>query len=391
MARHLRPIVRPGLSFDDVLLVPQRTAAESRRDIRLDTVLVPGIRLALPVISANTPWCTGVRMAAAMARFGGCGFVHRMQPAEQQAAMVSEAKGEAVDRAAYPDATTDPQGRLVVGAAVGVRDDHLDRAAALVAAGVDLLLIDVAHGHSEQVMVTVEMLKRRHPSVPVVVGNVATAAGTRDLADAGADAVKVGIGPGGICTTRQVAGAGVPQVTAMLDCAEEAAARNLPLIADGGVRVSGDIVKALAAGASTVMLGSMLAGTDESAALLVEHDGCSYKITTGFVTLGVPLTLKRAQGAMITQAELDEYVPEGVEATFPHTGQLATVLKQLAGGIRSGLSYSGALTIEQLWERAEFVQVSAAGMAENRPHAAERVPQVHPDYRELFLTEQGSR
>jgi IMP dehydrogenase/GMP reductase len=341
--------------------------------------------MALPIISANTPWCTGANMAIAMARLGGCGFVHRMQLADAQVAMVAKAKTAAHDPERFPTATADRDGRLVVGAAVGVKDDYLDRAAGLVDAGADVLLIDIAHGHSEQTLSTLGKLKSRHPGIPIIAGNVATADGARDLIDAGADAVKVGIGPGGICTTRQVAGAGVPQVTAVMDCAQVATADGIPIIADGGIRTSGDVVKALAAGASTVMLGSMLAGTDESAALLVEHESRKYKITTGFVTLGVPLTLKHAEGRKITSEDLEDYVPEGVEATFPYNGRLEAVLKQYAGGIRSGLSYSGALNIPELWERADFMQVSAAGMTENRPHAVERAPQLQPDYRQALL------
>jgi len=385
VATHRRPVVRTGLSFDDVLLVPKLSRADSRRDVRLDTRLAPGITLALPIISANTPWCTEAAMAAEMARLGGCGFIHRMQPVADQVRMVAEVKAVAVDAARSPVATTDATGSLLAGAAIGVKDDYLLRAEALVAAGADVLLVDIAHGHSAQALAALEKVKSEHPGVPVIAGNVATAEGTRALVEAGADAVKVGIGPGGICTTRQVAGAGVPQVTAVLDCAEEAAATGTPVIADGGVRSSGDMVKALAAGASAVMLGSMLAGADESAAVLIERDGRRYKITTGFVTLGVPLTLKKAGGQEITQEDLEDYVAEGVEATFEHRGGLAALLKQYAGGIRSGLSYSGALGIAELWEQAEFVQVSSAGLGENKPHALDRAPQLHPDYRTEFL------
>ncbi|MEV0680146.1 IMP dehydrogenase [Actinosynnema sp. NPDC050436] len=385
MATHRRPVVRAGLSFDDVLLVPQLSRADSRRDVRLDTRLVPGIELALPIISANTPWCTEAAMAAELARLGGCGFLHRMQPAADQVRMVAEVKAVPVDPVRSPAATTDAGGSLVTGAAIGVKDDYLVRAGALVSAGADVLLLDIAHGHSAQALAALRKVKSEFPGIPLVAGNVATAEGTRALIEAGADAVKVGIGPGGICTTRQVAGAGVPQVTAVLDCAEEAAATGTPIIADGGIRSSGDMVKALAAGASTVMLGSMLAGADESAAVPIERDGRRYKVTTGFVTLGVPLTLKRAGGQEITKEDLEDYVAEGVEATFEHRGALAALLKQYAGGIRSGLSYSGALGIDELRERAEFVQVSAAGLGENKPHALDRAPQLHPDYRTEFL------
>ncbi len=381
-----RPPVRTGLSFDDVLLVPKRTRADSRRDVRTRTELVPGLWMNLPLISANTPWCTGDAMAIGMASAGGCGFIHRMQPVEAQAAQVGRVKQATVEHGSAPDATRDEQGRLCVGAAVGVKDDYLERAQELVAAGADLIVVDIAHGHSRQALAAMERLRSLVPETAIVAGNVATADGARDLARAGAQAIKVGIGPGGICTTRRVAGAGVPQITAVMDCAEAAADEGVRVIADGGVRSSGDMVKALAAGADSVMLGSMLAGTDESAAILVEDGGSRYKITTGFVTLGMELTLKRQRGAEITRRELEEYVPEGVEATFPHTGPLHTVLTQLSGGIRSGMSYSGALSLSELHGNAEFVRVTAAGLAENRPHALERSSQVHPDYRAEFLS-----
>ncbi len=385
MVTYHKPIIRSGLSFDDVLLVPKLTRADSRQNVRLDTQLVPGVRLALPIISANTPWCTGAAMATAMAQLGGCGFIHRMQRAGDQVAMVAEVKAAPADSARFPARSLDADGRLLVGAAIGVKDDYLERAADLLAAGANVLLIDIAHGHSAQTLAALEKVKSGHPAIPVIAGNVATADGTRALIESGADAVKVGIGPGGICTTRQVAGAGVPQVTAVLDCAEAAAATGTPVIADGGIRSSGDMVKALAAGASSVMLGTMLAGADESAAAMVVRDGRRYKITTGFVTLGVPLTMKRASGQQITRQDLEDYVPEGVEATFEHRGRLEALLRQYGGGIRSGLSYSGALSIIELWGKAEFVKVSCAGLGENRPHALERAPQLQPDYREIFL------
>ncbi|ASU78921.1 guanosine monophosphate reductase [Actinopolyspora erythraea] len=385
-----KPRVRSGLSFDDVLLVPQRTRAHSRRDVELSTRLTTDITLGMPLLSANTPWCTGAEMAVGMARAGGCGFVHRMQPVEEQARQVAEVKNTPADETSFPGASRDGWGRLRVGAAVGVRDEFLERARQLVDAGVDVLVIDIAHGHSTQTLAALEKLRENHPDVGLMAGNVATAEGTRDLVEAGAQAVKVGIGPGGICTTRQVAGAGVPQITAIMDCAEAAAEFDVPVVADGGVRSSGDMVKALAAGASSVMLGSMLAGVDESAALLVEQDGAKYKVTTGFVTLGVPLTLKRQRGERITRRELEEYVPEGVEASFDYLGGLDTVLTQYTGGIRSGVSYSGALDIAELHGKAEFTRVTPAGLGENRPHAVERTRQVHPDYRSDFLAEATS-
>nr|WSZ98464.1 IMP dehydrogenase [Streptomyces sp. NBC_00857] len=371
--------IRTGLSLEDVLLVPRRTSVVSRSATDISTELAAGIPLRVPVLSANTPWCTGQRMAVAMALFGGLGVVHRMQMAGAQAAEVAAVKASPVpDDAA--DATVDGRGRLRVGAAVGVTDDYLERAAQLVGAGADVLVTDVAHGHADYVLEAVEKLKARFPETALIAGNVATAAGTRDLIDAGADAVKVGIGPGGICTTRIVAGSGVPQLTAVLDCAEEASRTGIPVIADGGIKAPGDVVKALAAGGHSVMLGSALAGAEESEARLVERDGKRFKVSTGFVTFGMKLTLKRARGESVSREELEEYTPEGVEATWAHSGSAASTLRPFIGGLRSGMSYSGAHTLAELREKAEFIRVTPAGLSENRPHALERTQQVALDY-----------
>ncbi|MFJ2816291.1 IMP dehydrogenase [Streptomyces sp. NPDC091279] len=372
--------IRKGLSLDDVLLVPQRTSVTSRSDTRLGTGLGRGLDLGIPVLSANTPWCTGARMAEAMARLGGLGVVHRMQRAEDQAAEITAVKSAPVDADGTPRPALDGAGRLSVAAAVGVVDDWRERAGLLVRAGADALVVDVAHGHADYVVKAVAELRALFPATPLIAGNVATAAATRDLIDAGADVVKVGIGPGGICTTRIVAGSGVPQLTAVLDCAEEARRSGIPVIADGGIKAPGDVVKALAAGAHAVMLGSALAGADESEAQLVELDGRSYKVSTGFVTFGMRLTLKRAQGETVTRDELDAYTPEGVEATFAHTGSLRSTLRPFLGGLRSGMSYSGAHDIAALHERAEFIQVTPAGLAESRPHALHRAEQLPLDY-----------
>ena len=377
---------RTGLSFDDVLLVPQRTALTSRRQADPATELLPGLRLRLPVISANTQWCTGDRMARAMALQGGFGILHRMQTVAQQAQQLDAVKSvqpgaeDAEDAENKGRATLDADGRLVVGAAVGVTGDWRERARALAALGVDILLVDVAHGHSDQVIDTVRELTAAYPRIPLVAGNVATAAGVRDLAAAGAQAVKVGIGPGGVCTTRLVAGTGVPQLTAVLDCAAAAADAGVRIIADGGIRQAGDLAKALAAGAHAVMLGSALAGADESAATPVERDGRSYRVSNGFVSLGMELTLRRANGGKVTQEEVDDYVPEGVEATFPASGPLATTLRQLVGGVQSAMSYSGAPDLATFREKAEFIRVTGAGRAENGPHARERSVQIDVDH-----------
>jgi len=378
-------LIPEGLSFDDVLLIPNRTRATSRRLVDLSTRLTPSINLAIPIVSANTPWCTESQLAIALALQGGIGILHRMTSARIQAEEVRRTKAAAFDRAAHPDATCDRRGRLRVGAAVGVKTDALARAAMLIEAGADLLVVDVAHGHADYVVDAVAALKAAYREIEIVAGNVATADGVRDLVEAGACAIKVGIGPGSVCSTRIVTGAGVPQLTAVLECAAEARRHGVPVIADGGIRTSGDIVKALAAGASSVMLGKLLAGTEESAAIPIECHGRRYKITNGFVSLGVDLTVQRIEGRRITEADLGNYVPEGVEATFAYAGPTASVLRQILGGVRSGLSYSGSLTIAELWEKARFIRVTAKGDHEGRPHVQDEIPALHPDYAALLI------
>jgi IMP dehydrogenase/GMP reductase len=384
-------VIPEGLAFDDVLLIPNRTRARSRSLVDLSTRLTPSIGLSIPIVSANTPWCTESQLAIALALQGGIGIIHRMTSARIQADEVRRAKNAAFDQAAHPVATCDERGRLRVGAAVGVKGDALGRAAMLIEAGADVVVVDVAHGHADYVVDAVAALKAAHPEIEIVAGNVATPEGVRDLVEAGACAIKVGIGPGSVCSTRVVTGAGVPQFTAVLECAAEARRHGVPVIADGGIRTSGDIVKALAAGASSVMLGKLLAGTDESAAIPIERDGRRYKITNGFVSLGVALTLQRIDAGKVTEADLKNYVPEGVEATFADAGPVSDVLRPILGGVRSGLSYSGSLTIAELWEKARFIRVTANGDREGRPHVQNDIPALHPDYAALLIESTDAR
>ena len=383
--------LRRGLTFDDVLLVPKRTRARSRADVSLATQLVADIPLHLPFLSANAPWCTEAALAIAMALHGGMGFVHRMCSIGHQAEQVRRVKTATADRTRYPHATVDRSGRLRVGAAIGVNGDYIERARQMAEAGSDVFVVDIAHGHADYALTVINELKTKFPGVPIIAGNVATAAGTRDLILAGTDAVKVGIGPGSACTTRVVTGAGVPQLTAVIDCVEEANRHGIPVIADGGLRRSGDVVKALAVGAATVMFGGMLAGTDESAAELVEHEGTKYKVTTGYASLGMKMTLKRERGEEITQAEFEAYAPEGAEVTFPHTGPAREVLLRCAAGVRSGLSYSGAMSLSELVQNAELIRISAATQTENRPHMLDGdKPRLHREYRSSAFATSGT-
>lgn len=277
----------------------------------------------------------------------------------------------------YPNSATDARGRLRVGAGIGVHD--YERAAGLVGAGVDVLVVDTAHGHSKNVIDTVARLKADFADVDIVAGNIATAEAAEALVDAGADAVKVGIGPGSICTTRIVAGVGVPQLSAIMDVANAIKHTDVPVIADGGLRYSGDMAKALAAGASTVMVGSLLAGTDESPSERILYRGRSFKAVRGMGSLGAMVEggKERYRQGSVTEAE--KLVPEGIEGMVPYKGPLSTVVYQLVGGIRSGMGYSGAGTIPDLWSNHRFVRVTAAGMKESHPHDVQ-ITKEAPNY-----------
>ncbi len=267
----------------------------------------------------------------------------------------------------YPNACKDERGRLRVGAAVGVAENAMDRVKALYEAGVDVVCVDTAHGHSEGVLKTVAEIKAKFPDFEVIAGNVATASGARDLALAGADGVKVGIGAGAICTTRVIAGIGVPQMTAILDCAEALAPLSIPMISDGGVRYSGDIAKALAAGASSVMLGSILAGTEESPGEVVLSEGRSYKVYYG---MGSLVAMKKGSADRYFQegAEADKLVPEGIEGRGPYKGKLADTVFQLMGGLKAAMGYCGCPDLESFQRETRFVRITTAGMRENHPH-----------------------
>ena len=469
-----------GLTFDDVLLVPQYSPIRSRSSVDISTSLVPGIDLQLPVVSSNMDTVTEEQMAIALAQAGGIGIIHRFLTIDDQAELVRGVKrsesfivedpvtvspqtslaeardimGETdigglvvtdqagrllgllttrdlilapdlsapvasamtpredvvtasmqeplnearltlhqhrieklplIDEENYvqglitaqdiiksqehPQATKDHKGQLMVGVAVGVHPEDLQRAKVCLVAGADVLVVDVAHGHAEHTLSMVKKLKTRFPDTPVIAGNVATPQGVKDLAEAGADAVKVGVGAGSICITRVVTGFGVPQLTAVADCAQAGQELGVPIIADGGIRKSGDIAKAIGAGASTVMLGSLLAGTDESPGAAVIRDGEQKKIIRGMASLSANVERKTLDDAS-DQDEIDygEVVPEGVEAVVPYRGPVEDILHQLMGGLRSGMSYAGARTIPEFWQKAEFIQITPAGKLESGVH-----------------------
>ena len=278
-----------------------------------------------------------------------------------------------------PDAIKDEGGRLRVGAAIGPGPDREERTEALVAAGVDVIVVDTAHGHSRGVIEAVRATQRRYPQLEIVAGNVATAEATEALIDAGASAVKVGIGPGSICTTRIVAGIGVPQITAISDCARAADRHDVPIIADGGIKYSGDVVKAIAAGASSVMIGSLFAGTDESPGDLVLYQGRSYKVYRGMGSLGAMRRGSRDRYGQGGSAD-EKLVPEGIEGRVPYRGSLTSILHQLVGGLRAGMGYTGAATIAELRERGRFVRITAQGLRESHVHDV-IITEEAPNYR----------
>ncbi len=269
----------------------------------------------------------------------------------------------------YPAASKDKKGRPLVGAAVGVKGDFMERTEALLEAGTDVIVVDIAHGHSDNAINTVRLIKKAFPTSELIAGNVATAQGAEDLIKAGVDAVKVGVGSGSICITRVITGSGVPQLTAVLDCAKIGKKYDIPIISDGGVRTSGDATKALAAGASTVMVGSILGGTDESPGSPVMRNGKRFKIYRGMASFYASLGRKSKEtGSVSISEDLNDYVAEGVEAMVPYKGSVMDIIKQMTGGIRSGLSYCGANTIQQMQENAEFMKMSRAGFVESQPH-----------------------
>ncbi|MGQ3411149.1 guanosine monophosphate reductase [Natrinema sp. LN54] len=326
--------LRTGLSYGDVLLVPNRSPVDSRSDVDLSTPFTPNLELDTPVVSAAMDTVTEAELAIELSRAGGLGVLHRFLTADEQSAQVEKVKA-AGER---------------VAAAVGINEDYVDRSAALVEAGVDALVVDVAHGHLERTLEAVETLREEFPSTDLVAGNVATPEGVTDLAAAGADCVKVGIGPGSHCTTRKVAGAGVPQLTAVDDCATAAEDLDVTICADGGIRTSGDAAKALMAGADTVMLGSLLAGTEEAPGAVVEVDGDRYKRSRGMATT--------TAAENRDDKEADVRADEGVEALTPYKGPVADVVGEFCAGIQSGLSYCGGHTVADARRKAEFIRVA---------------------------------
>ena len=478
---------RLGLTYDDVVLVPSKSAVlPSEVDVR--THLTRNIQLNIPIISSAMDTVTESRLAIAMAREGGVGIIHRVLTPADQAAEVDRVKksesgmildpvtispdqtirdahqlmakyrisgipvtknkklvgiltnrdlrfetrldlkvsqvmkrdklitapeGTSLEKAReilhehrieklpvvnkqgdlkglitikdiekrikYPNACKDAHGRLRVGAAVGVGAETEERLAHLKKAGVDLIVVDTAHGHAQAVVDTVKMIKKQHPTVELVAGNIATAEAAKDLLNAGVDAVKVGVGPGSICTTRIVSGSGMPQLTAIADCAKVLEGSGVPIVADGGVKFSGDISKALAAGASVVMLGGLLAGTEESPGETVLYQARTYKVYRGMGSIGA---MERGGGDRYGQSGRppQKLVPEGIEGRVPYKGPLSAVIYQLVGGLKSGMGYCGCKTIPELQKNATFIRQTVAGLRESHVHDV-IITKEAPNYR----------
>lgn len=371
---------KKGLTFDDVLLIP----AESHvlpNEVDLSTQLADNLKLHIPLISAGMDTVTEGPMAIAMALQGGLGVVHKNMSIQAQAGEVANVKSVVVPASATK-AAVDDQNRLLCAAAVGVTSDTFERAEALLKAGADAIVIDTVHGHSAGVLRKIKEIRDHFPDVTLIAGNVATGEATAALFDSGVDVVKVGIGPGSICTTRVVAGVGVPQITAIYDAATVAREYGKPIIADGGIKYSGDVVKALAAGGNAVMLGSMLSGTTEAPGEVFEDQGKKYKAYRGMGSVGA---MAQAHGSSDRYFqggvnEANKLVPEGIEARVEYKGDVSDIVFQIDGGLRSGMGYVGAPDIPTLINNAQFVQITNAGLRESHPHDVQ-ITKAAPNYK----------
>ena len=330
-----------GLTFDDVLIIPSKSEVRSRRDPKLTSQLTKTKSIETPILSANMDTITEYDMAFAMHQMGAIGILHRFVTIQEQAQFVAQLKTQGVNH---------------IAASIGVNDDYQERAKALIQAGANIITIDIAHGHSVLMMDVMKWMKDKFPTVDLIAGNVATPDAVVDLIEAGADAIKVGIGPGSMCTTRIITGAGVPQLTAIAMCAQAAAPYQVPVIADGGIKTSGDIVKAFAAGASTVMLGSMLSGTIETPGEIKhgrkQYRGMASRAAQESWRGGVPTGM----------------APEGESTYVSVKGHVKDVISELTGGIRSGMSYVNANQLSEIKDKARFIEMSSAGVFESRAH-----------------------
>jgi len=335
-------IIGKGNSFDDVLIVPKYNKVLSRKDVKFKTRVTRNYSIEIPIVAANMDTVCESEMAIALGRLGGLGVIHRFMPIEKQAEEIRKVN----------------MAGLLCAAAIGVKD-YEERAEALVNSGLEILVIDIAHGHSKYAGKTLDYLKEKYPSVDIMAGNIATKDAAEYFLSKGADAVKVGVGPGSLCTTRLMTGAGIPQITAIMDV-YEATKGEIPICADGGIRMPGDIVKAIGAGADTVMSGYMLAGTAETPGKIVKRKNEKFKLYRGSASYEVSLKSKGTEEEIIDV--------EGTETLVPYRGPIAPIIKKLLGGLASGMTYIGAKEMKNLIGKADFTEITSAGFEESKPH-----------------------
>jgi IMP dehydrogenase len=370
-------LIKEGYTFDDLMLIPAYSTVVPA-NVDLKTTLTAKIKLNIPLLSAAMDTVTEDKMAIALANAGGLSILHKNLSIKLQASMVETVKKAPVT---HPEtAALDDQGRYLVGAAVGVSTETMERVKALVNAQIDVIAVDSAHGHSKGVLDTIKKIHNAYPNLTLIGGNIVTGSAALALIEAGATIVKVGVGPGSICTTRVVAGVGVPQITAINDVYQVTKDRGVSIIADGGIKFSGDIVKALAAGADAVMLGGLLAGCEETPGEVVEVYGKKVKSYVGMGSLSAMQRGSSDRYFQGGQKELSKLVPEGIEATVPYKGPIADVIYQMMGGLRSGMGYCGCENITRLKNEAHFVKITNAGLNESHPHDVDNVQEA-PNYR----------
>ena len=346
--------IKESLTFDDVLLLPQYSnILPSETDISIK--LTKNILLKVPFLSSAMDTVTESKMAISIAHAGGLGVIHRNLNIVDQTKEIKKVKKK----------------NLLVGAAVGTNKDDLERARSLVTNGCDLIVIDTAHGHSEKVLKTLSKLKRISKKIPICVGNIATAAAAKKLYNSGADIIKVGIGPGSICTTRMVAGIGVPQISAIMEVKQELKSKKIKIISDGGIKFSGDVAKALAAGADAIMMGSIFAGTDESPGKKFKIKGKIYKQYRGMGSIGAMSSGSANRYFQKNFKDKSKYVPEGVEGRVEYKGNVSKIIYQLKGGLRSSMGYIGAKNLSQISKNAKFIKITKAGFYESMVHSVE--------------------
>lgn len=359
-------MITEGLSYDEVLILPNYSDV-NKNEVDLSCNLTPKIRLKTPIISSPMDTVTEARLAVALAQVGGIGIVHRNLTIEEQVQQIKKVKKSKVKNKSK--AALDSKKRLLVGGAVGVGPDLKNRLKALVRADVDVIVLDSAHGHCEYIVNTVQEIRDKYPKLELIAGNVGTGEGALALIKAGASCIRVGLGPGSICTTRIVSGVGVPQLTAVIDCVKTAQNHNVPVIADGGIKYSGDITKALGAGADTVMLGSLLAKTKEAPGKVVEHNGKKYKYYRGMGSIAAMKKGSASRYGQSIRAVAGKMVAEGVEGLVPYKGKLKDFVYQLIGGLKAGMVYVGAHNLQELKQRTRFIKISSASLAESHPHS----------------------